>query len=145
MSADRSSDDAGVYTQTNDPGGNQVIAYRRSPDGTLTQLGAYDTGGLGTGTPHLASQGSVVLSDDGHWLFAANAGSDDLSVFAVAADARRWSTGSTPAGCGRPASPPTTTSYLSCRPATRGHRPACTASSSATTATSGRWRVLGAS
>jgi 6-phosphogluconolactonase len=86
MSADQSSDDAGVYTQTNDPGGNQIIAYRRAADGTLTQLGAYDTGGRGTGTPHLASQGSVMLSDDGRWLFAANAGSDDLSVFAVAAD-----------------------------------------------------------
>lgn len=86
MSADRSSNGAGVYTQTNDPGGNQIIAYRRAADGTLTQLGAYDTGGRGTGTPHLASQGSVVLTDDGRWLFAANAGSDDLSVFAVAAD-----------------------------------------------------------
>jgi len=86
MSTDRSSDGAGVYTQTNDPGGNQIIAYRRAPDGTLTQLGAYDTGGLGTGKPHLASQGSVVLSDDGRWLFTVNAGSDDLSVFAVAAD-----------------------------------------------------------
>ena len=55
MSADQSSNGVGVYTQTNDPGGNQIIAYRRALDGTLTQLGAYDTGGLGTGTPHLAS------------------------------------------------------------------------------------------
>jgi hypothetical protein len=45
MRADQSSNGAGVYTQTNDPSGNQIIAYRRSPDGTLTQLGAYDTGG----------------------------------------------------------------------------------------------------
>jgi 6-phosphogluconolactonase len=86
MSTDRSEDGAGVYTQTNDPGGNQIIAYRRAADGTLTPLGAYDTGGLGTGKPHLASQGSVVLSGDGRWLFAVNAGSDDLSVLAVAAD-----------------------------------------------------------
>jgi 6-phosphogluconolactonase (cycloisomerase 2 family) len=86
MSAGSSSDGAGVYTQTNDPGGNQIIAYRCAADGTLTQLGAYDTGGLGTGKPHLASQGSVMLSDDGRWLFAVNAGSDDLSVFAVARD-----------------------------------------------------------
>ena len=86
MSADQSSNGAGIYTQTNDPSGNQIIAYRRAADGTLTPLGAYDTGGLGTGTPHLASQGSVMLSDDGRWLFAANAGSDDLSIFAVAAD-----------------------------------------------------------
>jgi 6-phosphogluconolactonase len=77
---------AAVYTQTNDPGGNQIIAYRRTGDGTLTPLGAYDTGGLGTGTPHLASQGSVVLGRDGRWLFAVNAGSDELSVFAVGSD-----------------------------------------------------------
>jgi hypothetical protein len=86
MSTDRREDGAGVYTQTNDPGGNQIIAYRRAADGALTLLGAYDTGGLGAGKPHLASQGSVVLSDDGRWLFAVNAGSDDLSVFAVTAD-----------------------------------------------------------
>jgi len=86
MSADRSSDGAAVYTQTNDPGGNQILAYRRAPDGTLTQLGAYDTGGLGSGKPHLASQGSLMLSDHGRWLFAVNAGSDDLSVFALAPD-----------------------------------------------------------
>jgi 6-phosphogluconolactonase len=86
MSADQSGEGGAVYHQTNDPGGDQVIAYRRAGDGTLSQLGAYDTGGLGTGTPHLASQGSVVLSDDGRWLFVVNAGSDDLSVFAVAPD-----------------------------------------------------------
>jgi 6-phosphogluconolactonase len=86
MSADRGEGGAGVYTQTNDPGGNQIIAYRRAADGALAPLGAYDTGGLGTGKPHLASQGSVVLSGDGRWLYAVNAGSDDLSVFAVGAD-----------------------------------------------------------
>jgi hypothetical protein len=46
-----------VDTQTNDPAGNQVIAFRRGADGTLTPLAAYDTGGRGPGTPHLASQG----------------------------------------------------------------------------------------
>src|SRR4029453_8504652 len=86
MSADQRSNGVGVYTQTNAPSGNQIIAYRRAADGTLTQLGAYDTGGRGTGTPHLASQGSVMLSDDGRWLFAVNGGTEDLSVLAVAAD-----------------------------------------------------------
>jgi 6-phosphogluconolactonase len=57
------------FTQTNDPDGNQIIAYRRADDGMLTPLGVYDTGGRGTGTPHLASQGSVVLSGDARWLF----------------------------------------------------------------------------
>ena len=75
-----------VYTQSNDPAGNQVIAFRRAGDGKLTRLGTYDTGGLGTGKPHLASQGSVVLSGDGRWLIAINAGSDDVSVFAVGSE-----------------------------------------------------------
>jgi 6-phosphogluconolactonase len=77
---------AAVYTQTNDPSGNQILAYRRAEDGALTPLGAYDTGGLGTGEPHLASQGSVVLSGDGRWLLAVNAGSAELSVIAVRGD-----------------------------------------------------------
>jgi hypothetical protein len=33
-----------------------------------------------------------VLSGDGCWLFAVNAGSDDLSVLAVDADGWPWST-----------------------------------------------------
>ena len=36
--------------------------------------------------PHLPSQGSVVLSGDGRHLLVANAGSDDVSVFAVGTD-----------------------------------------------------------
>jgi len=74
---------AGIYVQTNDAAGNQVIAFQRAVEGTLSLLGVYDTGGAGTGVPHLASQCSVVLSDDGRLLLVANAGSDDVSVFAV--------------------------------------------------------------
>jgi 6-phosphogluconolactonase len=86
MNQDRPSGAAAVYTQTNDTGGNQIIAFGRAEDGTLATLGGYDTGGRGTGEPHLASQGSVVLSGDGRWLFAVNAGSDELSVFSVRGD-----------------------------------------------------------
>jgi 6-phosphogluconolactonase len=90
MSQDRSGDGEGaVFTQTNDPDRNEIIAYRRALDGTLAPLGVYDTGGLGTGKPHLASQSSVVLSRDGRWLFAVDAGSDELSVFAVGTDGLR--------------------------------------------------------
>jgi len=39
--------------------------------------------------PHLASAGSVVLGDDGRWLLVVNAGSDDLSLFAVQPDGLR--------------------------------------------------------
>ncbi len=72
-----------VYVQTNDAERNEVIAFDRSGDGRLSPLGRYDTGGRGTGKPHLASQGSIALSDDGAWLLVANAGSDELSLFAV--------------------------------------------------------------
>lgn len=41
--------DGTVYTLTNTPMRNEVIAYRRAADGTLTMQGTYDTGGLGSG------------------------------------------------------------------------------------------------
>ena len=78
-----------VYVQTNDAERNEVIAFDRAGDGRLTPLGRYETGGRGTGKPHLASQSSVVLSDDGSWLLVANAGSDELSLFAVEPDGLR--------------------------------------------------------
>jgi 6-phosphogluconolactonase len=78
-----------VYVQTNDAAGNEVIAFSRSEDGALAPQGRYSTGGRGTGSPHLASAGSVVLSDDGRWLLVVNAGSDELSLFAVQPDGLR--------------------------------------------------------
>jgi 6-phosphogluconolactonase len=71
-----------IYLQTNDAERNEVIAFRRAADGTLTRLGSWATGGRGTGKPHLASQSSVVVSGDR--LFVVNAGSDDLSLFSIA-------------------------------------------------------------
>src|ERR1700749_2984125 len=72
-----------VYVQTNDATENEVIAFSRAEDGALAPLGRYSTGGRGTGSPHLASAGSVVLSGDSRWLLVVNAGSDELSLFAV--------------------------------------------------------------
>lgn len=75
-----------VYVQTNDAAENEVVALSRAEDGALAPLGRYSTGGRGTGEPHLASAGSVVLSHDGQWLLVVNAGSDELSLFAVQPD-----------------------------------------------------------
>src|SRR5207248_1553829 len=72
-----------VYLQTNDAAKNEVVAYERSADGALTYLGAYETGGRGTGKPHLPSQSSVFLTEGGHWLLAVNPGSDEISLFAI--------------------------------------------------------------
>ena len=76
--------DAGgaVYTQTNAPTGNAVHRLDRGPDGLLTPVATYRTGGTGTGAT-LSSQGAVALSDDGRLLVAVNAGSNDISSFRV--------------------------------------------------------------
>jgi 6-phosphogluconolactonase len=77
-----------VYTMTNDPDGNEVIMFDRDAKGMLTQVGSISTGGNGSGggLDPLASQGSLVLSQDQRWLLAVNAGSNEISVFRVLAD-----------------------------------------------------------
>jgi 6-phosphogluconolactonase len=70
-----------VFVQTNEANRNRVIAFLRAPDGSLDALETYETAGAGDGIPHLTSQGSVVLARDR--LLVTNAGSDDISVFAV--------------------------------------------------------------
>jgi len=69
-----------VYTQTNDPNGNRVQVFDRSPHGTLSLARSFPTGGLGTGGG-LSNQGAVVLGP--RWLLAVNAGSDEVSIFRV--------------------------------------------------------------
>ena len=71
-----------VFTMDNSPDGNNVWAFGRKADGTLTEPAVYPTQGTGTGGG-LGNQGAVQLSDDGRWLFVCNAGSDDISVFLV--------------------------------------------------------------
>src|SRR5512132_1529394 len=72
-----------VFTQTNEAKSNRVVAFRRGPDGQLDALESYETGGAGDGIPHLTSQGSVTLTDNGTRLLVTNAGSGDISVFAL--------------------------------------------------------------
>jgi len=78
-----------VYVQTNGAAENEIVAFSRAEDGTLAPIGRYSTGGRGTGEPHLPSQGSVVLSEDGRWLLVVNAGSDELSLFEIEPDGLR--------------------------------------------------------
>ncbi len=72
-----------VYLQTNSAKVNRVVVFHRAADGTLRRGHAFRTGGRGTGMPRLGSQNSVLLSRDRKWLFVANAGSSEISVFAV--------------------------------------------------------------
>jgi 6-phosphogluconolactonase (cycloisomerase 2 family) len=73
----------GVYLQTNESGGNRLIAFARGEDGGLSELGSYPTGGAGDGVAHLTSQGSVVLTGDGRHLLVTNAGSGHVTVFGL--------------------------------------------------------------
>lgn len=80
--------DHAVFLQTDNPDGNQILAYDQAADGTLTPAGTYDTGGdggvsAGSAVDPLASQGSLALVAAGHILLAVNAGSDTVSVFRV--------------------------------------------------------------
>jgi len=83
--------DHAVFVQTDNTAGNQVVAYDRSDNGSLTQAGTYNTGGLGgqlTGSvvDHLASQGSLTYDQRSATLDAVNAGSNTVSVFSVRGD-----------------------------------------------------------
>jgi hypothetical protein len=87
--ADPPRGDAGaVFVQTNDISNNAILAYARSADGTLTLAGRYATGGRGgtevqAPTDPLSSQSSLVYDRQQRLLYAVNAGSDTLTVFAV--------------------------------------------------------------
>ena len=83
--------DHAVFVQTDGLGGNQIVAYDRAGNGALTQVGIYSTGGLGgqlTGSvvDHTASQGALSYDRAANLLFAVNAGSNTVSVFAVFGD-----------------------------------------------------------
>jgi 6-phosphogluconolactonase (cycloisomerase 2 family) len=90
-SAASASADRAVFVQTDNPAGNQVAAYDREPGGTLTAAGTYSTGGLGGAlegsvVDHLASQGALTYDREDGLLYAVNAGSNTISVFAVFGD-----------------------------------------------------------
>jgi 6-phosphogluconolactonase len=74
-----------VYTMTNSAGGNEVLVFSRSADGSLIPAGAFATNGLGTGGG-LGNQGGLILTPDNQWLFVVNAGSNTISVFNVKPD-----------------------------------------------------------
>lgn len=80
-----------VFVQTDNTAGNHVVAYHRAANGTLSPAGSYATGGLGgilagSVVDHTASQGSLAYDPVHALLYAVNAGSDTVSVFAVSGD-----------------------------------------------------------
>lgn len=87
-----------LYIMTNGAQENEIAVFRRFRDGTLALRDFYFTGGSGTGTREvspatpddgidpLASQGSLILSRCGRFLFAVNAGSNSITSFRVMGD-----------------------------------------------------------
>jgi 6-phosphogluconolactonase (cycloisomerase 2 family) len=80
-----------VFVQTNDPAGNEVVVYDRSPAGLLSPAGTYATGGkggvaAGAVSDTLASQGSLLYDGQQNVLIGVNAGSDSVYVFDVDGD-----------------------------------------------------------
>ncbi|MGH8564810.1 MAG: lactonase family protein [Gammaproteobacteria bacterium] len=71
-----------VYVMSNATDGNAVLAFNRRADGRLDPAGAFPTRGFGTGGA-LGNQGSLVLHPNQDFLFAANAGSGQITVFEV--------------------------------------------------------------
>src|SRR5690348_5030631 len=74
--------DGAVFTISNESQGNRVLAFARAADGSLGEQLAYPTGGMGTGDS-LGSQSALALTDDHRFLLAVDAGSNELSAFAV--------------------------------------------------------------
>ena len=89
---------ATLYTQTNSASGNQIQVYESASDGIPTLVAQVATGGLGSGAG-LGSQGALALSSSHGFLFAVNAGSNDVSSFEVGSHglrlASRFSSGGT--------------------------------------------------
>src|SRR5580704_16931401 len=82
-----------LYMQTNETR-NLIVHYRRSANGTLTEIERVATGGRGSGTfkpisgqesaPNsFEGAGSVILSPDRKFLFATNGGDNSVSSLAV--------------------------------------------------------------
>jgi 6-phosphogluconolactonase (cycloisomerase 2 family) len=73
------------FVMSNNADKNQVTEFVQSSDGTVVAKETFDTQGRGTGGVNdpLESQGSLMLSADHTLLFAANAGSGDITVFQV--------------------------------------------------------------
>ena len=87
-----------VFAMSNARAGNTVVAYYRNADGTIDEAGRFETGGSGSGSFEDTDNGIVLATLEGEiapnnlvepsegvqqYLLVTNAGSNDISVFAV--------------------------------------------------------------
>jgi len=84
---------ATVYTESNNPESdhNAVLAFFRSAEGTLTQIGTFSTHGTGqVNLPKVVgpddSSQEVVATPDGKFLYAVNQGSNTIAAFRIRRD-----------------------------------------------------------
>lgn len=82
-----------VYVMSNNIQSNSIAVLKPNFFGGLDKVAVVATGGVGVGVgttapvpDPLGSQNSLFKSGDGRWLFAANAGSNQVSVFAIEGD-----------------------------------------------------------
>src|SRR5262245_12242962 len=83
--------DGAVYVMNNQPT-NAIVIFDRLGNGSLSRVGQIATGGKGDpfkkgtttlATDPLASQGALAFGLSGHFLFAVNPGSDEISALAI--------------------------------------------------------------
>ncbi|WP_420455452.1 lactonase family protein [Rubrivirga sp.] len=88
---------AAVFSMSNHRDGNAIAAFSRDANGMLSLVDRFDTGGTGSGSFEDVANALVLGSDQGesspnnhietgNWLYAANAGSNSVTVFRVEAD-----------------------------------------------------------
>lgn len=71
-----------VYTMDNSAFGNRIYIYHRFNNGRVAFAGAISTGGLGTGES-LGNQGAIQIGPAESYLYAVNAGSNNISTFQI--------------------------------------------------------------
>ena len=90
-----------VYVNDNTAGTNTIGGFDQHADGSLTPLAGspFSAGGAGTGTV-VGSQGSIQATEDGKWIIAVDAGSNQVSVLAVGGDGSLSQAPGTPVSSG---------------------------------------------
>ncbi len=93
-----------VYAGTNRVSGNSIVAFGRNPDGTLTPIADYQTGGLGgifdgttDGLDPLISEDTIVAVDN-RYVLAVNAGSNTIASLRINSDFSLSLIGTAPSG-----------------------------------------------
>jgi len=93
-----------VYTMSNDPAGNQILAFGRSADGSLVPSGTFTaTGGRGSGGG-LGNQNGLIFDAATNRFFAVNAGDSSISMLSLTPDGTLELLSNVPSGGERPIS-----------------------------------------